>query len=50
MAPPFKNCEVDIMYGTGISMEGELVDLGSEANILEKYVLTVLMVKLLFSR
>ena len=36
MAPPFKNCEVDIMYGTGISKEGELIDLGSEANILEK--------------
>ncbi|MBQ9011164.1 MAG: recombinase RecA [Bacilli bacterium] len=36
MAPPFKNCEIDIMYGTGISMEGELIDLGAEANILEK--------------
>ena len=36
MAPPFKTCSVDIMYGTGISMEGELVDLGSEASILEK--------------
>ena len=36
MAPPFKTCTVDIMYGTGISMEGELVDLGSEANIIEK--------------
>ncbi len=36
MAPPFKTCSVDIMYGTGISMEGELIDLGVEANILEK--------------
>lgn len=36
MAPPFKNCEIDIMYGTGISKEGEIVDLGAEANILEK--------------
>ncbi len=36
MAPPFKTCAVDIMYGTGISTEGELVDLGVEANILEK--------------
>jgi len=36
MAPPFKTCQVDIMYGTGISMEGELIDLGAEANILEK--------------
>ena len=31
-----KNCEIDIMYGTGISKEGELIDLGSEAGILEK--------------
>lgn len=36
MAPPFKTCQVDIMYGTGISMEGELTDLGVEAGILDK--------------
>lgn len=36
MAPPFKNCIVDIMYGEGVSHEGELVDLASEANIIEK--------------
>lgn len=36
MAPPFKTCSVDIMYGTGISMEGELIDLGSEASVIEK--------------
>jgi len=36
MAPPFKNCNVDIMYGEGVSHEGELVDLASEANIIEK--------------
>jgi len=36
MAPPFKTCQVDIMYGTGISREGEIIDLGSEAGILEK--------------
>ena len=36
MAPPFKTCQVDIMYGTGISREGELVDLGVEAGALEK--------------
>ncbi len=36
MAPPFKTCSVDIMYGTGISKYGELVDLGVQANILEK--------------
>ena len=36
MAPPFKTCSVDIMYGEGVSFNGELVDLGSEANILVK--------------
>ena len=36
MAPPFKSCQVDIMYGTGISKEGEVIDLGSEAGIIEK--------------
>ena len=36
VAPPFRNCEVDIMYGTGISKEGTLLDLGSSMQILEK--------------
>lgn len=36
MAPPFKTCTVDIMYGEGVSVEGEIVDLASEAGILEK--------------
>ncbi|HEY5934040.1 MAG TPA: recombinase RecA [Kofleriaceae bacterium] len=36
MAPPFKEVEFDILYGHGISREGDLVDLGSEANIVEK--------------
>jgi recombination protein RecA len=36
MAPPFKNCTVDIMYGEGVSHEGELVDLASEVGIIEK--------------
>ncbi|MBR1376212.1 MAG: recombinase RecA [Bacilli bacterium] len=36
VAPPFKTCEVDIMYGMGISKAGELVDLASEAHIMEK--------------
>ena len=36
MAPPFKSCQVDIMYGTGISREGELVDLAAQAGALEK--------------
>lgn len=36
MAPPFKSCVVDIMYGEGVSREGEIVDLASDSNILEK--------------
>ncbi len=36
VAPPFKEAEFDIMYGTGISKEGDLVDLGVECNIVEK--------------
>lgn len=36
MAPPFKSCIVDIMYGEGVSVEGEVVDLASEAGIIEK--------------
>jgi recombination protein RecA len=36
VAPPFKDAEFDILYGTGISREGELVDLGSELGIVEK--------------
>ena len=36
MAPPFKNCSVDIMYGEGVSKEGDLIDLASEAKILDK--------------
>ena len=36
VAPPFKSVTVDIMYGEGCSKEGELVDLASEAGIIEK--------------
>ena len=36
VAPPFKSCVVDIMYGEGVSREGEVIDLASEANIIEK--------------
>lgn len=36
MAPPFKSCNVDIMYGEGVSKYGEIIDLGSEAGVLEK--------------
>ena len=36
LAPPFRTCEFDIMYGEGISKTGEIVDLGAEMNILEK--------------
>ena len=36
MAPPFKTCSVDIMYGTGISKYGEIIDLGVQAGIVDK--------------
>ena len=36
VAPPFKVVEFDLMYGRGISKMGELVDLGSKADIIEK--------------
>ncbi|HEX9778146.1 MAG TPA: recombinase RecA [Geopsychrobacteraceae bacterium] len=36
VAPPFKQAEFDIMYGTGISREGDLLDLGVEHDIVEK--------------
>ena len=36
VAPPFKQIELDIMYGEGISKTGELVDLGVKAGIVEK--------------
>jgi len=36
VAPPFKLVEFDIMYGTGISKTGELLDLGVKAEIVEK--------------
>jgi recombination protein RecA len=36
VAPPFRDAEFDILYGIGISKEGELVDLGGEQGVLEK--------------
>jgi recombination protein RecA len=36
MAPPFKEAEFDILYGTGISRDGEIIDLGSEIGVVEK--------------
>ena len=36
VAPPFKTAVVDIMYGEGVSREGELVDLGAEAGVVDK--------------
>jgi recombination protein RecA len=35
-APPFRECEFEIMYGTGVNWAGEIVDLASEAGVLEK--------------
>ncbi len=36
LAPPFRQAEFDIMYGEGISLEGDLVDLGSEIGVIDK--------------
>jgi recombination protein RecA len=36
LAPPFKECEFDIMYGEGISKYGDLLDLASEMGIIQK--------------
>src|ERR1051325_5472985 len=36
MAPPFREAEFEILYGAGVSWAGEIVDLGSEAGVLEK--------------
>jgi len=36
LAPPFKDVEFDILYGTGISREGEILDMGIQHEIVEK--------------
>ncbi len=36
LAPPFREVEFDIMYGEGISKEGDILDLASEGNVVEK--------------
>jgi recombination protein RecA len=36
VAPPFRVAEVDIMYGEGISREGEVIDIGSELDVVQK--------------
>ena len=36
LAPPFREAEFDILYGTGISREGELVDIGADMGVLAK--------------
>src|SRR5262249_18893087 len=36
VAPPFREAEFDILYGEGISKEGDLIDLGVDRNVVEK--------------
>jgi len=36
VAPPFRQCEFDIVYGSGVSKDGEIIDLGTELNIIKK--------------
>ncbi|MBQ2842122.1 MAG: DNA recombination/repair protein RecA, partial [Clostridia bacterium] len=36
VAPPFKDAEFDILYGRGISKEGEMVDLGVKYDVIQK--------------
>ncbi|MFC5448415.1 recombinase RecA [Paenibacillus aestuarii] len=36
VAPPFKQAEIDIMYGEGISREGSIIDIGTEMDIVNK--------------
>src|SRR5699024_9118446 len=36
MAPPFRKAEFEILYGQGVSREGELIDLGVANNLVEK--------------
>jgi recombination protein RecA len=36
LAPPFRNCEFDILYNEGISKEGELIDLGVAYGVVDK--------------
>jgi recombination protein RecA len=36
VAPPFRECEFDIMYDEGVSKEGDVLDLGVELDLIEK--------------
>jgi len=36
VSPPFRNAEFDIMFGIGISQTGEMIDLGTQLNTVEK--------------
>ena len=36
IAPPFKEVEIDVLFNEGISLEGEIIDIGSEKSIIKK--------------
>lgn len=50
VAPPFKIAEVDVMYGQGISQEGELLDMAVEKISLIKVVLGILTKKIVLDK
>jgi recombination protein RecA len=36
VAPPFRQAEFDVLYGEGISREGEIIEIGAQLNFVEK--------------
>lgn len=45
VAPPFTNCEFDVLYGIGIDKIGELIKIGSEKGVIKKWGKTITLLK-----